>query len=61
MFYISPKLTLLMLAVVPPVSLGAVSYTKMQDLACILNRFVIIGILWPISEKAIKQDPGSSR
>lgn len=30
MFYISPKLTLLMLTVVPPVSLGAVS-----DIACL--------------------------
>jgi hypothetical protein len=30
MFYVSPTLTMLMLAVVPPVSLGAVCYCFME-------------------------------
>lgn len=33
MFYLSPTLTLLMLAVVPPVSLGAVSHSYLSQAA----------------------------
>lgn len=59
MFYISPQLTVLMLAVVPPVSLGAVSNMQ-QNHSCIAQ-ISALGFLWSIPETAIQQNPGGPR
>lgn len=53
MFYLSPTLTLLMLAIVPPVSLGAVRHLLMA-IAQLFNYFT--GILWSLPQETIKQD-----
>lgn len=52
MFYLSPTLTLLMLAVVPPVSLGAVRLHV--DLACKLNIESLSGFLWSLLETVVQ-------
>lgn len=57
MFYISPQLTILMLAVVPPISLGAVS--EMHVGQVMKPDFVHTGVLWPIPQAFVEQDPGS--
>jgi hypothetical protein len=51
MFYLSPTLTLLMLAVVPPVSLGAVRSSVMGH--CIVLT-ILQGLLWSLFEKTVK-------
>lgn len=55
MFYISPQLTLLMLAVVPPVSMGAVSQCSAQKWLCL----IYLGVLWKILEEAFEQNTRS--
>lgn len=65
MFYISPQLTLLMLTVVPPVSLGAVcdlshdtyAYSHRANAAAIL----LLGFLWSLPEETLEQDARSPR
>lgn len=58
MFYLSPTLTLLMLGVVPPISLGAVR--DQLFLPININSSPYLGLLWKISEEAFKPDPGSA-
>lgn len=57
MFYLSPTLTLLMLAVVPPVSLGAV-----RSLSPSMLSYIILitseGFLWSLPEKIVQQNSG---
>jgi len=57
MFYVSPALTTLMLALVPPVSLGVVR--------CLPHSFAHVsplsGVLWSLPEKTVKPNPGSPR
>lgn len=57
MFYVSPALTTLMLALVPPVSLGVVCRFP-RSLAYIS---LLSGVLWPLPQKAVKSNTGSSR
>ena len=62
MFYISPQLTVLMLAVVPPVSLGAVRVFATKDvLAFTYLALRRLGFLRSISEASFQQDTGSPR
>lgn len=59
MFYISPQLTVLMLAVVPPVSLGAVSLLLHTEAPPVLTQYDP-GLLRPLPQAAIQQNSGSS-
>jgi hypothetical protein len=52
MFYLSPQLTILMLGVVPPVSLGAVRIISSFITFVPIN--VTLGILWSLFEKTFK-------
>jgi hypothetical protein len=52
MFYLSPTLTVMMLGIVPPVSLGAVSRTSYYCSGIL----ALAGILWPLLEKAFEPD-----
>ena len=57
MFYVSPALTTLMLALVPPVSLGVVrplphSFARALPLP---------GVLWSLPQEVIEPNPGSPR
>jgi len=58
MLYTSPTLTLLMLAMVPPVSLGAARRLYLYGFKLLTQ---ILGFLWSLSKKAIPQDAGSCR
>ena len=57
MFYVSPALTTLMLALVPPVSLGVVCRFP-RFLTCVS---LLSGVLWSLPEKVVKSDTGSPR
>jgi hypothetical protein len=59
MLYLSPTLTMLMLAVVPPVSLGAVSFLLGTIDALLLTGPP--GLLWTLSQEALEQDARSFR
>jgi hypothetical protein len=52
MFYISPTLTTLMLALVPPVSFGAVR--TVQDLMECFHQLLPTGILRPLPQEAVQ-------
>lgn len=58
MFYISPKLTFLMLAIVPPVSLGVVGDLLHRQCLLLSSR---VGLLWEISEEIIDTNSRGSR
>lgn len=60
MFYISPQLTVLMLAVVPPVSLGVVSRATFVLISLDATIFSL-GDLWSVSQTALEQNPGGTR
>ena len=57
MFYVSPALTTLMLALVPPVSLGVVCWLPCT-VTCVSP---LSGVLWSLLEKAIESNTGSPR
>jgi len=57
MFYVSPALTTLMLALVPPVSLGVVCWPP-RTLTCVS---FLSGVLWSLLEEAVKSNTGSPR
>lgn len=57
MFYVSPALTTLMLALVPPVSLGVVCWLP-RTVTCVSP---LSGVLWSLLEKAIESNTGSPR
>jgi hypothetical protein len=58
MFYVSPTLTMLMLAVVPPVSLGAVRWFYME-LKFGRQRFV--GMVWSLPQETLQPNSRSHR
>jgi hypothetical protein len=53
MLYISSHLTVLMLAIVPPISLGAVSIGFVLYISYVLIGPFFSGVLWPVLEEAI--------
>jgi len=57
MFYVSPALTTLMLALVPPVSLGVVCWLP-SSIARVLP---LPGVLRSLSKEAVESNTGSSR
>lgn len=59
MFYISPQLTVLMLAVVPPVSLGVVSRATplLPGLDATMS---FLGDIWSVSQTALEQNSGGT-
>ena len=56
MFFVSPTLTALMLAIVPPVSFGAVRLIHSP----LASSELCLGILRPVFEETLDQDPRSS-
>lgn len=57
MFYVSPALTTLMLALVPPVSLGVVRWLARS----LVRISPPPGVLRPLPEKIVKSNTGSPR
>jgi hypothetical protein len=57
MFYLSPTLTALMLAIVPPISLGAVSVPDNEPLYRLTVLFA--GTLRPLSQETLAEDTGN--
>ena len=60
MFYLSPTLTLLMLGLVPPVSIGAVGVFILRVCkGLVLILFVVLGHLWSVFKEIVKPNPRS--
>lgn len=57
MFYVSPALTTLMLALVPPVSLGVVRWLHRPS----THASPLPGFLRPLPQEAVKSNTGSPR
>ena len=54
MLYISSHLTFLMLAIVPPISLGAVGTCTVFSHVCMRSPLSYPGLLWSVLEEAIE-------